>query len=379
LDSFQKQLAQTREEHERQGKLVKKLRAEIGELEPVHTDLGGWDLINADSKDKLLRNCQKALTQVTVSIEQNLTETECKDQLSKEEVEEVSSKSSSSHESAGDDRVRLPAEGGQRWGQELGKDEEACRMPGEFTVGKKAKAMEASAFHYQELHRQEHSQQIGTDNQARALEMECNSARRHIDMQNEELKSVRTELATVKQQLSDVINLAESRGKELKGSQVGSAKTSLSVTDVVQKVNALNLEIFQLAAFFGEVFVYGVLEPEAYRQEHKQVIASVYLGESLANTLAQHSLIEPKEKNNPLLVQIIMQIALTSWCAVLSRRWTAYRKVDEPASETGGQPKESSRQSLLKQADHNRFVSELYDDIRDHGKSHSEPLFPLRC
>jgi 16S rRNA G527 N7-methylase RsmG len=32
LDSSQKELAQIRDEHERQGKLVKKLRAEIGEL-----------------------------------------------------------------------------------------------------------------------------------------------------------------------------------------------------------------------------------------------------------------------------------------------------------------------------------------------------------
>jgi hypothetical protein len=206
LDSFEKQLAQTREEHERQGELVKKLRAEIGELGPMHTDLDGWDLINADSKDKLLRYCQKALTQVTVSIEQNLTETEREDQLSKEEVEGVNPKSSS-HESPSDN-IRLPAQGGQRGGQELGKDKEAC-MPGEFTVGKEAKAMEASTFHYQELHQQEHSQHIGAENQARALEIELKSARRHIYMQNEELKSVRTELAAVKleQYSSDAVNL----------------------------------------------------------------------------------------------------------------------------------------------------------------------------
>jgi hypothetical protein len=336
-------------------------------------------LINTENKDKLLRNCQRALTQVTVSIEQNLTETEREDQLSKEEVEGVSPKS---HEGSSDN-VRLAVEGGQRGRQELGKDKEAC-APGEFMVGKKAKAMEASTSHYQELHHQEHSQHIGADNQARALEVEFNSAMRHIDMQNEELKSVRNELAAVKQQLSDTVNLAEVRGKELKGAQIFLTKAdALSVTDVVQKVNTLNEEIFRMAAYLGEVLVYEVLEPEAGRLAHRLAVvkstykrALGYLGETLANALAQHSVIEPKEESNPLLVQIVMQIALTNWCGILSRRWTSYQKADESASEAEGPPTgSSSKLSISKQADYNRFVSELYDSIHDHGKSHSKPPF----
>jgi hypothetical protein len=162
---------------------------------------------------------------------------------------------------------------------------------------------------------------------------------------------------------------------------------TLSVTDVVQKVNALNEETFQMAAYLGEMLVYEVLELGADRQEHRQTVikctyerALGYLGETLANALAQHSMIGPKEESNPLLVQIIMQIALTNWCGGFGGRWTSYQKVDEPASEAEGQPKESSsKPSISKQADHNRFISELYDSIRDHGKSHSEPLSPLQC
>ncbi|KAJ2917958.1 hypothetical protein MD484_g2425, partial [Candolleomyces efflorescens] len=233
--------------------------------------------------------------------------------------------------------------------------------------------MEATAYHYQKLHHQERSQHVRTYNQARMLEMEFNSARKHIHAQDEELKSVRNELAAVKQQLSDAVNLSEVRGKELKGAQVFLTKAdTLSVTDVVQKVSALNEEIFQMAAYLGEVLVYEVLEPEADRQEHRQAAikstydrALGYLGETLANALAQHSVIEPKEESNPLLVQIIMQIALTNWCGGFGNRWTSYEKVEETAE---GQPKESSSKqpSISKQADHNRFVSELYNSIRDH-------------
>lgn len=59
---------------------------------------------------------------------------------------------------------------------------------------KKLDDMEATAYHYQKLHHQEHSEHVETYNQARMLEMEINSAREHIQVQDEELKSVRNEL-----------------------------------------------------------------------------------------------------------------------------------------------------------------------------------------
>ncbi|KAJ2917996.1 hypothetical protein MD484_g2418, partial [Candolleomyces efflorescens] len=240
------------------------------------------------------------------------------------------------------------------------------------SLKKRFEEMEATAYHYQKLHHQERSQHVRTYNQARMLEMEFNSARKHIHAQDEALKSVRNELAAVKQQLSDALNLSEVRGKELKGAQTFPIKTdTISATDVVQKVNTLNDEIFQMAAYLGEVLVYEVLEPEADRLEHRQAaIKSMhdrtlsYLGETLVDALAQHSLIKPKEESNPLLVQIIMQIALTNWCGGFGNRWTSYEKVEETVE---GQPKEpSSKPSISKQADHDRFVSELYNSIRDH-------------
>ena len=96
--------------------------------------------------------------------------------------------------------------------------------------------------------------------------------------------------------------------------------------------------------------------------------ASFYLGNAFANVLAQRSSNQSKEKSNPLLVQITMQIALTAWCGAHCRRWTSYEKVDAPEGEVDSQPKEPGRQSILRQADHDRFISGLYDEIRDRGK-----------
>ncbi|KAJ2917964.1 hypothetical protein MD484_g2415, partial [Candolleomyces efflorescens] len=59
---------------------------------------------------------------------------------------------------------------------------------------KKLVDMEATAYHYQKLHHKERSHHVRTYNQARMLEMEFNSARKHIHAQDDELKSARNEL-----------------------------------------------------------------------------------------------------------------------------------------------------------------------------------------
>ncbi|KAJ2935087.1 hypothetical protein H1R20_g2031, partial [Candolleomyces eurysporus] len=184
------------------------------------------------------------------------------------------------------------------------------------------------------------------------------------------LEIARAEIAALREEI-------ELRGKELKGAQVFPARAdTLSVTDVVQKVNTLNKEIFQMAAFLGEMLVYEVIDPDEDRQEHRQaVIQSTYetargpLGERLASTLAHESMNNPKEESNPLLVQIAMQTALTNWCGKFGCRWTSYQRVDnESASEVEeDQPKESgNKPGILKQLEYDRFISELYDSIRGH-------------
>lgn len=243
---------------------------------------------------------------------------------------------------------------------------------------KKVEDIQAAAFECQKGYQQEQVQHHRTYNQARALEMEFNAARKHIHALDEELKAVRNELTAVKLGKADAYRSSRERNGDSAQGFLSKADM-LSVTDAVQKVNALNEEIFQLSAYLGEVVVYEVLEPNADRQEHRQrAIEMTYdcainvLGETLASMLAQQSLNEPVEENSPLLVQIVIQIALTNWCVFFGSRWTSYRKVENELTSgpNEGHPGESSTKSdISKQIEYDRWVSELYDSIRDHGKN----------
>ncbi|KAJ3539372.1 hypothetical protein NMY22_g4767 [Coprinellus aureogranulatus] len=225
---------------------------------------------------------------------------------------------------------------------------------------------EAANRHYQEL---------------RYTQMDLGSAQKHVHHLDTELKSTKHELNAVKQQLSDAVNLSEVRGKELKGAQVFLTKAdTLSVSDVVQKVTALNEEIFQMAAFLGEVLVYEVLEEGSDRESVRQHVvtkhykqAETLLGGTLASALSHESMHEPKEESNPLLVQIVMQIALTQWCANLGSRWTSYQKSEaEKRDSDGGQGKQGEQNepggnaTVQKQYQYDGMLRDLYDSIRDH-------------
>jgi hypothetical protein len=244
---------------------------------------------------------------------------------------------------------------------------------------RKCEEMEKLAFQWQQRARENHSQANRYYSEARFLQMEVASGQKHVHHLDTELKAVKHELNAVKQQLSDAVNLSEVRGKELKGAQVFLTKAdTLSVSDVVQKVTALNEEIFQMAAFLGEVLVYEVLEEGADRAAVRQHAVSKgykqaekFLGEILANALAQESAHEPKEPSNPLLVQIVMQIALTQWCASLASRWTSYQKPDKEGEggegKQGEQKETGGSSSIRRQVEYDNMLRDLYDSIRDHG------------
>ncbi|KAJ2935090.1 hypothetical protein H1R20_g2032, partial [Candolleomyces eurysporus] len=333
LESTQQELDLLQDQYRQQAELISAQKEEI------------------EAKTKLLNDCKKALTQVTVLIDQNLADTECKDKSAKKEAEDLQTKCTSQ----------------ERIVEDSTRDVQSTTTAASTKISQtRGEMMSDVGSHHRRV-----------NNQAKALETKFNAAKKHIHMQDEELKAVLNELSAVKQQLSDAVNLSEVRGKELKGAQVFLTKAdTLSVADVVQKVNALNEEIFQMAAFLGKVFVHEVLEPDANRQEHRrEAIQSMYekardnLGETLTNTLARESVNELKEGSNPLLVQTVMQIALTNWCGHFGRRWTSYHRADiESANEAKeGQPKEPRSESgISKQLDHDRFISELYDSIRDH-------------
>ncbi|TEB37971.1 hypothetical protein FA13DRAFT_1725598 [Coprinellus micaceus] len=236
---------------------------------------------------------------------------------------------------------------------------------------RKCEEMEKLAFQWQQRARENHSQANRYYSEARFLQMEVASSQKHVHHLDTELKAAEHKLRVVEQQLSDAVNLSEVRGKELKGAQVFLTKAdTFSIPEVVRKVTALNEEIFQMAAFLGEVLVYEVLEEGADRAAVRQHAAEKLLGEVLANALAQESAHEPREPSNPLLVQIVMQIALTHWCASLASRWTSYQKPDKEGEggegKQGEQKEAGGSSSTRRQVEYDNMLRDLYDSIRDH-------------
>ena len=138
----------------------------------------------------------------------------------------------------------------------------------------------------------------------------------------EENRSLMDDLQDVKAQLADAKSLLEAKDRELKGAQVFLTKAdTLSTTDVVQKVNALNEEIFQSAALLGEML--WITERTDRTQEQVTVAfekARWMLGEQMASILAVES-VNPRTDLHPLLVQVVLQIAITTWCKFVVSSW----------------------------------------------------------
>lgn len=234
--------------------------------------------------------------------------------------------------------------------------------------------MEGAALVFEELYQLECIQHDEVSSQARLLEIELGAEKKRIEVLGQELNAVRDELTAVTQQLSDAVNLSEVRGRELKAAYASKSPAirayTISVKDVVHKVNALNTAIFEVASYLGESLIYDAPEPEAERRQQKATkgkgtyqCAMNLLGKMLAESLSQESL----NGSNPILVQIVMQIALTNWCGSFGRWTEASNK--STGSETGVQSTESDdRLGISKQVDPDRLISALSDSIRDHGK-----------
>jgi regulator of replication initiation timing len=138
----------------------------------------------------------------------------------------------------------------------------------------------------------------------------------------EENQSLKDEIEDVKAQLADAKTLSEIRGKELKDAQVWLTKAdTLSTTDVVQKVIALNEEIFQAAALLGEV-----LQNAERKDRTQEQITEAFekarwmLGERMASFLDVESS-NLRTDLNPLLPQVVLQIAITTWCGFVVSTW----------------------------------------------------------
>ncbi|CAA7260331.1 unnamed protein product [Cyclocybe aegerita] len=135
--------------------------------------------------------------------------------------------------------------------------------------------------------------------------------------------SLMHELNAVNRRLEETKALSDTRGKELIGAQAFLTKAdSLSISDVVQKVEGLNEEIFQAAASLGECITrrkYGLTEVQL--GECFQRVSSL-IGAPLASIIVEESHKSEEEPANPLLVQVVLQVFLANFCVRKIRAWT---------------------------------------------------------
>ncbi|KAF8161572.1 hypothetical protein B0H34DRAFT_701537 [Crassisporium funariophilum] len=133
--------------------------------------------------------------------------------------------------------------------------------------------------------------------------------------------SLSHELMNVNRNLQDAKNLSDVRGKELLGSQVFLTKAdSLSVSEVIDKVVALNEEIFQAAATLGESMVHHRYETSQEDMALAYESARTTIGEPILDILVSQSQ-KRKPEVNPLLVQVALQVYLVNFCASKAAPW----------------------------------------------------------
>jgi hypothetical protein len=137
---------------------------------------------------------------------------------------------------------------------------------------------------------------------------------------NHYIGGLQTELNNVHQQLEDAKNLSEVRGKELFATQVFLTKAdTISISEVGEKVTALNEEIFQ-AATLGEVLIH-----ESHEMPRGELFAAgadsrEMLGEKMTNLLIIQSQ-KPRPEVNSLLVQVVLQIFMVNFCVSKIQSW----------------------------------------------------------
>jgi hypothetical protein len=155
--------------------------------------------------------------------------------------------------------------------------------------------------------------------------------------------SLQNELNNVHQQEDDK-NLSEVPGKELFRAQVFLTKAdTLSISEVGEKVTALNEEIFQAAATLGEVIIHKSHEVPRGELDAAAADSREMLGEKMTNVLITLSQ-KPEPEVNLLLVQVVLQIFMVKFCLSKVQSW------------------------YLGDSAIGEFLAAIYSDIRSTGK-----------
>ena len=157
---------------------------------------------------------------------------------------------------------------------------------------------------------------------------ELRQASQYIDHLQQEIQrskdsnnSLQNELNNVHQQLKDTKALSEVRGKELFGTQVFLTKAdTLSISEVGEKVTALNEEIFQAAATLGEALTHKRRELSQTDLDDAVTVSQQMVGEKMTSILITQSQKQEPEIN-PLLVQVVLQIFMVKFCVSKIQSW----------------------------------------------------------
>jgi len=172
-----------------------------------------------------------------------------------------------------------------------------------------------------------------------------NHLQHELQQSKDNINGLQNELINIHQQLEDAKALSEVRGKELHGAQVFLTKAdTLPISEVGEKVTALNKEIFQAAATLGEALIHRRHEVSPTDLEAASAVAQEMVGEKMTNILIGQAQ-KPEPEVNPRLVQVVLQIFMVEFCVSKVQSWY-------PSDEAIGD-----------------FLSAIYSEIRSTGKA----------
>ncbi|KAF8805145.1 hypothetical protein BYT27DRAFT_7213118 [Phlegmacium glaucopus] len=137
----------------------------------------------------------------------------------------------------------------------------------------------------------------------------------------DDVNRLQNELNNVHQQLDDAKHLSEVCRRELFCAEASLPKAdTLSISEVAEKVAALNEEIFQAAATLGEALIHQrhelpLEDLNAAAAESQQMVGNTIT--SILVTQVQ----KPEPELNPLLVQVVLQVFMVKFCVSKIQSW----------------------------------------------------------
>ena len=135
------------------------------------------------------------------------------------------------------------------------------------------------------------------------------------------IRSLQHELTNTVRELQEYKNLSDIRGRELIGDQAFLREADLlSISDVKDKVNALNDKNFRASASLGESLVHFKYELAKEEKEAAFAEASRTISNPLARALVEETQ-KPEPEINPLVVQVVLEIYLVHFCSSKIESW----------------------------------------------------------